>query len=121
MKIIPVNLDNKFNSFSDFWNPKVIGELNGQMIKVAKLKGEFIMHRHDNEDELFLVIEGRLKMELDNEVLEINPGEFVIIPKATNHNPIADEEVKVLLFEPSNTINTGNTENEFTVKYLDRI
>ena len=121
MTIKSVNLNNKFNSFSDYWNPKIVGELNGQHVKLAKLKGEFVLHQHEHEDELFLVIEGKLLMEMDDETLEINAGEFVIIPKKTNHKPIAVGEVKVLLFEPKTTLNTGNTENEFTVKKLDNI
>jgi len=121
MKIKSINLKNKFDSFSDYWNPKIVGELNGQLVKVAKFKDEFVMHQHQNEDEMFLVIEGTLKMELDNETLEINPGELIIIPKGTNHKPIAIGEVKVLLFEPNTTLNTGNTENEFTVKDLENI
>ncbi|MTI32096.1 cupin domain-containing protein [Cytophagales bacterium RKSG123] len=116
-----VNIKSIFDSFSEYWNPKIVGELNGQLIKVAKFKDEFVMHQHDNEDEMFLVIEGTLKMELDNQTLEINAGEFVIIPKGTNHKPVAIGEVKVLLFEPKSTLNTGNTVNEFTVKNLDKI
>ncbi|WP_246164365.1 cupin domain-containing protein [Xanthovirga aplysinae] len=121
MEIRKVNIKSIFDSFSEYWNPKIVGELNGQLIKVAKFKDEFVMHQHDNEDEMFLVIEGTLKMELDNQTLEINAGEFVIIPKGTNHKPVAIGEVKVLLFEPKSTLNTGNTVNEFTVKNLDKI
>jgi mannose-6-phosphate isomerase-like protein (cupin superfamily) len=121
MRIKPINLAEKFNSFHDYWNPKVVGKLNNQLVKVAKLKGAFVMHKHDNEDELFLVTEGTLKMELDREVLIINTGEFVVIPRGTNHKPIAEDEVKVLLFEPESTLNTGNVENELTVKKLTEI
>ncbi len=121
MKIKTVNLKDKFDSFSDHWNPKIVGELNDQLVKVAKLKGEFVSHQHENEDEMFLVIDGKLMMELDDETLTINPGEFVVIPKGTHHKPIAKDEVKVLLFEPAATLNTGNVENELTVKKLDRI
>ncbi len=121
MGIKTVNLNSKFDSFTDYWSPKIVGELNGQLVKVAKFKDEFVLHKHDNEDEMFLVIEGKLLMELDNETLEINSGEFVVIPRGTNHKPIAVGEVKVLLFEPNTTINTGNTENEFTVKKLEEI
>jgi|SRR5690606_25166698 len=121
MEIKTVNLKEKFDSFTEYWNPKIVGELNGQLVKVAKFKDEFVMHKHDNEDEMFLVTEGKLLMELDNKTLEINAGEFVVIPKGTNHKPVAVGEVKVLLFEPNTTLNTGNTENDFTVKNLDRI
>jgi len=121
MEIKVVNLKDKFNSFTDYWSPKIVGELNGQLVKVAKFKDEFITHQHENEDEMFLVIEGKLLMELENKSLEIKPGEFVVIPKKTKHRPIAVGEVKVLLFEPNTTLNTGNTESKFTVKKLDKI
>lgn len=121
MNIKVVNIAEKFDSFSEYWSPKIVGELNGQQVRIAKIKGEFVMHKHDNEDELFLVIEGTLMMELENETLQINPGEFVIIPKGMNHKPYAKEEVKVLLFEPDTTLNTGNLENELTLKNIERI
>lgn len=121
MNIKTINLKEKFKSFNDYWNPKIVGELNGQLVKVAKFKDEFVLHKHENEDEMFLVIEGKLKMELDNKTLEINTGEMIIIPKGTKHKPIAIGEVKVLLFEPKTTLNTGDTENKFTVKDLDKI
>jgi len=121
MEIKTVNLNEKFNSFTDFWNPKIVGELNGQLVKLAKFKDEFVLHQHENEDEMFFVIDGKLMIELDDKTLEINPGEFAIIPKGTNHKPIAIGEVKVLIFEPKTTLNTGNTENNFTVKKLDEI
>lgn len=121
MKIKKVNLQSKFETFQEYWNPKIVGKLNGQHVKIAKLKDEFVMHKHENEDEMFLVIEGKLLMELEHETLEINAGEFVIIPKQTLHKPIAVGEVKVLLFEPESTLNTGNLENELTVKKLDEI
>ncbi len=121
MEIEKVNLNDKFNSFNDFWNPKIVGELNNQFVKVAKFKDEFVMHQHENEDEMFFVIQGKLLMKLDDKTIEINSGEFVIIPRKTNHKPIAIGEVKVLLFEPKSTLNTGNTQNKFTVKKLDEI
>lgn len=121
MEIKTVNLKEKFDSFTEYWNPKIVGELNGQLVKVAKFKDEFVMHKHDNEDEMFLVMEGKLLMELDDKTLEINAGEFVVIPKGTNHKPVAVGEVKVMLFEPNTTLNTGNTENDLTLKNLDRI
>ncbi len=98
-----------------------MGELNNQFVKLAKLKGEFVMHKHDHEDELFYVIEGKLFIELLDKTLELNAGEFVIIPKGVEHKPYAPEEVSVMLFEPASTLNTGNTQNEFTLPDLDRI
>ncbi|NEV93431.1 cupin domain-containing protein [Psychroflexus sp. YR1-1] len=121
MEIKKVNLQQKFDSFSEFWNPKILGELNGQHVKIAKFKDEFIMHQHDDEDELFLVIEGKIKIELEKETHEVNAGEFIIVPKGTPHKPSAVGVAKVLMFEPKSTLNTGNTENELTVKDLDII
>ncbi len=121
MDIQKVNLQEKFNTFSEYWNPKIVGELNHQFVKIAKFKNEFIMHQHEHEDELFLVVQGTLFMELDDKTLKINPGEFVIIPKGTNHKPYAKEEVHVVLFEPQTTLNTGNVENDLTRKDLDAI
>ena len=121
MSIKKVNLKEKFDAFSEHWSPRIVGELNGQHVKLVKAKGEFVTHKHDNEDEMFLVIEGQLLMELEGETLEVNAGEFVIIPKGTEHKPIATGEAKILLFEPNTTLNTGNTENELTVKKPESI
>ncbi|MEM7036835.1 MAG: cupin domain-containing protein [Bacteroidota bacterium] len=117
----PVNVAQKFSTFNEHWSPKIVGELNGQYVKIARLKGEFVMHQHEEEDEMFLVLEGILKMQLEDRLLTIETGEFVIIPRKTMHQPIADEEVKIMLFEPQSTLNTGNTENEFTQRDLDKI
>ncbi|MGC9396924.1 MAG: cupin domain-containing protein [Anaerolineae bacterium] len=117
-----VNLSQKFGLFDDLWSPKIVGELNGQYVKLAKLKGEFVWHRHEAEDELFMVIEGTLVIQLqgqDDIVLE--PGEFVIIPRGVEHKPVAAEEVHVLLFEPQSTQHTGNVKTERTVEKLDWI
>lgn len=116
-----VSLKEKFSQFSDHWNPRIIGELNGQQVKAAKLKGEFFWHHHDNEDEMFLVIKGKLKMEFRDKVEEIKEGEFIIVPRGIEHKPIAEEEVELLLFEPASTLNTGNIENEKTKKDLERL
>ncbi|HEX5171239.1 MAG TPA: cupin domain-containing protein [Cyclobacteriaceae bacterium] len=116
-----VNLLEKFRQFSDHWNPKIIGELNGQHIKAVKLKGEFVWHHHDHEDELFLVIKGILKMEFRDRTEEINEGEFIIVEKGVEHRPVAEEEVHLLLFEPASTLNTGNAETELTRKKLEKI
>lgn len=103
-----VNLLQKFSLFNDYWSPKIAGELNGQQVKLAKFSGEFIWHKHDDEDELFLVIRGRFSMEFRNKKIELNEGEFLIVPKGVEHKPVAAEEVWVLLFEPAATVNTGN-------------
>lgn len=116
-----VNLEQKLSLFSDHWNPKIVGELNGQHVKLAKLKGEFIWHKHDKEDELFFVIKGILKMEYRDKTVIINENEFLIVPKGVEHRPVADEEVSIMLFEPAETLNTGNAEGELTKYVLDRI
>ncbi|MEO6818891.1 MAG: cupin domain-containing protein [Ginsengibacter sp.] len=116
-----VNLEQKLSLFSDHWNPKIVGELNGQHVKLAKLKGEFIWHKHDKEDELFFVIKGILKMEYRDKTVIINENEFLIVPKGVEHRPVADEEVSIMLFEPVETLNTGNAEGELTKYVLDRI
>ncbi len=121
MDINKVNLIEKLKTFNEYWTPKIVGELNGQFVKLAKFKGEFVMHKHDHEDELFYVINGKLFIELANKTLELNEGQFVIIPKGIDHKPYAPEEVSVMLFEPATTLNTGNAQNELTVTKLDKI
>ena len=116
-----VNLAEKLALFSDPWNPRIVGELNGQHVKLAKLLGEFIWHKHDNEDELFLVVKGRFRMEFRDRQVWLEEGEFLIVPRGVEHRPVADEEAHVLLFEPASTLNTGNVQNERTVAQLDRI
>lgn len=117
-----VNLAQALGSFSDHWSPKIAGELNGQHVKLAKLKGEFVWHHHDHEDELFLVLDGRLRIELrDLPAVELTRGEFVIIPRGVEHRPVAEEEVALLLFEPVGTLNTGNVESTLTVRELARL
>lgn len=116
-----INLSEKFSQFSDYWNPRILGELNGQLVKAAKLKGEFIWHHHEQEDELFLVTKGKLKMEFRDKTVELNPGEMIIVPRGIEHRPVAEEEVELLLFEPASTLNTGNVENDRTVKELRKI
>ena len=111
----------KLKLFSEYWSPKIVGELNGQHVKLAKFQGEFVWHKHDNEDEMFLVIEGVLKMELRDKTIVINKNEFLIVPKGTEHRPVAEKEVSVMLFEPSSTLNTGDTENELTKYILETI
>lgn len=116
-----VNLAQKFSLFSDYWSPKIVGELNGQQVKVAKLHGGFVWHQHENEDELFLVLQGRLRIKLRDRDVTINAGEFFIVPKGVEHLPIAEEEVHVVLLEPASTLNTGNVRNERTVETLNRV
>jgi len=111
----------KLKLFSEHWSPKIVGELNGQQVKLAKLKGEFVWHKHENEDEMFLVLDGVLKMELRDKTIVINKNEFLIVPKGTEHRPVAESEVAVMLFEPASTLNTGNIENERTKRNLEAI
>jgi mannose-6-phosphate isomerase-like protein (cupin superfamily) len=116
-----INISEKFAEFSDYWSPKIAGELNGQQVRLAKLQGEFIWHHHDHEDELFLVVKGRLLMKFRDREVWVNEGEFIIIPRGVEHLPVADEEVHVILLEPITTLNTGNVENQRTVKVLECI
>lgn len=117
----PVNLGEKFGRFREYWSPKIVGELNDTYIKIVKLKGEFIWHHHEREDELFLVVKGTLRIKLRDRELRIREGEFVIIPKGIEHLPVADEEVHVVLIEPKTTLNTGNVRNDRTVADLQRL
>ena len=116
-----VNLREKFSSFSGHWQPKIVGELNGQHVKLVKFLGPFDWHHHDNEDELFLVVKGRFRMEFRDRHTWVEEGEFLIVPRGVEHRPVADEEVHVLLFEPASTLNTGNVQNERTLATLERI
>lgn len=121
MEIEKVNIADKLSLINEHWSPKIAGELNGQHVKLVKFKGEFTWHHHDNEDELFYVVKGKFRMELEGSSIEVNEGEFIIIPKGVEHKPVADEEVHVMLFEPASTLNTGNVKNEFTKEKLDLI
>lgn len=116
-----INLEQKLSLFSDHWNPRIVGELNGQHVKLAKLKGEFVWHHHDHEDELFFVLKGKLRMEFRDKSVEVKPGEMIIVPRGVQHKPVAEEEVHIMLFEPASTLNTGNIENERTRKELERL
>ncbi len=124
-----VNLGQKLSLIDDHWNPRIIGELNGQYLKLVKFKGQFTWHHHENEDEMFLVVKGRFRMEFresgnntaaprEREVW-LEEGEFIVVPRGVEHRPVADEEAEVLLFEPATTLNTGNVQDEFTVPRLD--
>ena len=116
-----VNIAQKFTLFSDHWSPKIVGELNDSYVKFVKLKGEFVWHLHENEDEMFLVVKGRLLLKFRDREAWVNEGEFIIVPKGVEHLPVAEEEVHVILLEPKSTLNTGNLENERTVANLQRI
>ncbi len=116
-----VNVAEKLSLFSECWSPRLVGELNGQHVKLVKLKGEFVWHHHAHEDELFLVLKGRLLMRLRQGDITLDEGEFLIVPKGVEHQPVADEEVHVLLFEPASTLNTGNLRNERTVDAPARV
>ena len=116
-----VNLSEKFSRFSDYFHPRVIGELNDSLVKAVKLQGEFVWHHHDNEDELFLVVKGKLRMKFRDREAVVRAGEFIIVPKGVEHCPVADEEVHIVLIEPKSTLNTGNITNERTVAQLERI
>ena len=116
-----VNLAEKFSSFCDRWSPKIIGELNDFYVKAVKLKGEFIWHHHEREDEMFLVTKGTLRMRFRDREAVIREGEFLIVPHGIEHLPVAEDEVHVVLFEPKSTLNTGNVTNERTVAQLQRV
>ncbi len=116
-----VNLGEKLALFADHWNPKVVGELNGQQVKLVKFLGEFVWHKHDHEDELFLVVKGRFTMEFRDRHVPLGESEFLIVTRGVEHRPVADEEVHVLLFEPASTLNTGDVRNERTVDVPHRL
>lgn len=117
----PVNLAEKFGKIPDYWNPRILGELNDFAVKAVKLKGEFIWHHHENEDELFLVVKGILRMHFRGHEVLVREGEFIIVPHGVEHQPVADEEVHLLLLEPKSTLNTGTITNERTVRQLETI
>jgi mannose-6-phosphate isomerase-like protein (cupin superfamily) len=116
-----VNIAEKFGQITEYWKPYIAAELNGQMVKLDKLKGEFVWHHHENEDELFLVVKGRLRMELRERHIWIEEGEFIVVPRGVEHRPVAEEEAWIILFEPGSTLNTGNVVNERTVRELERV
>ena len=116
-----INITQKLSLFSDYWNPKIVGELNGQQVKLVKFKGEFVWHQHESEDELFYVLKGTMKIEFRDKTVLVNENEFIIVPRGVEHKPIAEEEVSVMLFEPASTLNTGDQKNELTKTVLDII
>ena len=116
-----INLKSKLNSFSDHWNPRIIAELNGQYVKLAKIKGEFVWHSHEKEDEMFLALKGEFVMEFRDKSEVILEGECIVIPKGVEHRPVADEECEIMLFEPIGTLNTGDVSSSLTRVELDKI
>ncbi|HEV7374054.1 MAG TPA: cupin domain-containing protein [Pyrinomonadaceae bacterium] len=116
-----INIEEKLALFDEQWQPKIVGELNGQYVKLVKFQGPFVWHHHDNEDEMFFVVKGRFRMEYQDHDEWIEEGEFVIVPRGVEHKPVAEEEAHVLLFEPASTLNTGNVQNERTVPELEKI
>ncbi len=116
-----VNIEEKLSLFQDYFNPRIVGELNGQQVKLVKFQGEFVWHKHDNEDELFFVIKGNFKMEFRDKIVDISENEFLIVPKGVEHKPMAENEVSIMLFEPASTLNTGNTKGVLTRAILEKI
>jgi mannose-6-phosphate isomerase-like protein (cupin superfamily) len=116
-----VNLTEKLSLFAEHWKPKIVGELNGQQVKLGKFLGPFVWHFHENEDELFLVVKGKFRMEFRDRHVWLEEGEMIIVPRGVEHRPVADEEAHVLLFEPATTLNTGNVRNDRTVPVLEKI
>jgi mannose-6-phosphate isomerase-like protein (cupin superfamily) len=116
-----VNLEEKLSLFTQHWQPKIVGELNAQQVKLVKFQGEFVWHHHESEDEMFLVVKGRFRMDFKDRSEWLEEGEFIIVGRGVEHRPFAEEEVSVLLFEPAATLNTGNVEGELTAAELERI
>ena len=116
-----INLAEKLALIQDHWHPRVVADLNGQQVKLVKLQGTFVWHHHEEEDELFLVVNGRLRMDFRDREVWLGPGELIVVPHGVEHRPHADEEAEVLLFEPASTLNTGNVRNERTVEHLERV
>jgi len=117
----PINLSDKFSLINEHWSPKIIAELNGQHVKLAKVQGEFVWHHHEHEDELFFVVKGELQIEFRDKIVTLKPNELLVVPRGVEHKPVAKEEVWIMLFEPSSTINTGDNEGDFTKHQLDTI
>ena len=116
-----INIAQKFSQFHEPWSPKIVGEINDSYVKAVRFVGEFVWHHHDNEDEMFLVVQGRMRMKFRDHEEIVNPGEFIIVPRGVEHLPVAEPETQVLLFEPKTTLNTGNVTNERTLPQLERI
>ncbi len=121
VSVSKVNIAEKFSKIPERWKPHIVGELNGQQVKLVKSKGEFVFHHHENEDEMFLVVKGRFRMDFRDRDEWIEEGEFIVVPRGVEHRPVAEEECWILLFEPASTLNTGNVENELTQRQLERV
>jgi mannose-6-phosphate isomerase-like protein (cupin superfamily) len=116
-----INVAEKFSRINQMWSPKILGEVNDSYIKAVKFIGEFVWHHHDNEDEMFMVVSGKLRMKFRDHEEAVNPGEFIIVPRGVEHLPVSDQETQVLLFEPKSTLNTGNVRNERTLAHLETL
>ena len=116
-----INLTDKLSQFDEHWSPRIVAELNGQHVKLAKVKGEFVWHHHEDEDELFYVLKGRLTIEFRDGSVELGPGECLVVPRGVEHRPVAEEETHILMFEPASTLNTGNVRSERTVEDPERL
>ena len=116
-----LSLNEMFARFSELWSPRIVADLNGQQVKLVKIRGEFVWHHHDDADEMFLVHRGRFRMEFRDRTIEIGEGEMIVVPRGVEHRPVADEEAEVILFEPAGTLNTGNVEGERTVREPTRL
>ena len=116
-----VNVAEKLSLFDGHWSPKTVGELNGQHVKLVKLLGEYVWHHHDDEDEMFLVVDGRFRTEFRDREVWLEPAEFIVVPRGVEHRPVAEDEASVMLFEPASTLNTGNVTGSITVAEMDRI
>lgn len=116
-----INIAEKFSQIHEYWKPYIAGELNGQLVKLGKLKGEFVWHHHENEDEMFLVVKGRFRIEFRDKTVHLTEGEFIVVPRGVEHKPVADEEAWIMLFEPVSTLNTGNVESQFTLRELEKV
>lgn len=112
--MVKINLKDKLSKFSDYWSPKIITEMNDYQFKLVKIKGEFVWHKHEDTDEVFIVIEGKMKIEFEDEIVELNEGEMYVVPKGVNHKPCAENECKIMLVEPRGVVNTGDTKGELT-------
>lgn len=121
MEIQKININDKLALFADYWNPRIVAELNGQAVKLVKFKGEFIWHKHDLEDEMFFVVKGQFNMEFRDKIITICENEFIVVPKGIEHRPVAENEVEIMLFEPSTTLNTGDKANELSKYELEKI
>jgi mannose-6-phosphate isomerase-like protein (cupin superfamily) len=121
LRVDTVNIQQKLAAFNEHWSPRIVGELNGQHVKLAKIHGAFVWHHHEHEDELFLVVKGRMRMEFRDREVVVSPGEFIIVPRGVEHRPSADNETHIMLFEPATTLNTGNVRDERTVERPQRL